>query len=296
MTTVADAIAETRGSFFTSFRPAVNYLNAGIDDSQVTIDLADDVGPIQAGADVCVDLEIMRVRRVTGSTATVVRGWNGSTAATHGVNSQVWVNPQVSNFDIFRALRNDIVDLSAPSNGLFKVTTYDFNFVPTVQGYEIPIADIIGVADVRFRQTGPWKSWPEIRSYRFDQTQATSDFPSGNSITLYEGGYPGQPVHVVLMVPFVVPTGVTSDLQTDVGLPGTANDLPPLGAVMRLAAGREIQRNFNEHQGQPRRQEEVPAGSNLGAYRDIVQLRQTRIQTEANRLKNTYPMYQKGRF
>lgn len=290
MTTLADTIAETRRRFFTSYRPQINILQDTITPTDTSVTVIDPIGSIQSGANIAVGLEVMRVRNVTGQVATVIRGWDGSTAAAHSANDIVYVNPQVTDFDIFAEIRSDLADLSSPDNGLFKVTTVEFNYNSAVQGYEIPTANVIGIADVRYKTPGPDKSWPTMQSWRFDQSQNTGDFASGNSITFYDAGYPGQTVHVTLMVPFTAPTALTTDMQTTVGLPVTCNDLPALGAACRLAAGREIQRNFNEAQGQSRRSDEVPAGANLGAYRDLMQLRSQRIITEANRLKNVYPM------
>lgn len=291
MTTVADSIAECRRSFFTSYRPQINVLTNTMNASETTVTVDDPVMSIQAGADISIGLEVMRVRSISGQVARVIRGWGGSTAAAHTSGAIVYVNSQITDFDIFSAIRNDLVDLSAPDNGLFAVTSYEFNYAPTVQGYPISVADIIDVIDVRYQTPGPWKNWPMISSYRFDQNTPTSDFPSGNSLTIYDSGYPGMKVHVRLMVPFTPPTALTDDLQSHVGLPATCNDLPALGAAIRLGAGREVQRNFNESQGQPRRSDEVPAGANLGSFRNLQALRQQRVLSEANRLKTTYPTY-----
>lgn len=293
MTTLGDTLAETRRRFFTTWRPQINILTSSINSSETQITFDDPPQSAQAGANITIDLEIMRIRNMTGQVATVVRGFDGSTGAAHTSGAVITINPQITDFDIYREICYDLADLSSPDNGLFKPLAYEFNYSPVVQGYEITTADVIGVADVRYREPGPWRSWPSITKWRFDQTVATSDFASGNSLTLYESGYPGQKVHVVLMVPFTIPTALTDDMQDDVGLPRTANDLPSLGAAIRLGAGREVQRNFNETQGQPRRAEEVPAGANLGSFRSLTALRNQRVITEANRLKMTYPTYRR---
>lgn len=290
MTTLADTVAETRRRFFTSYRPQVNLLSANVGTSDTDVSVQDAVGSIQSGSNICVGLEVMRVRKVTGQQATVLRGWDGSTAVAHSANDLVFVNPQVSDFDIAREIVNDLADLSTPDNGLFKVTSTEFTYNPVRMGYDIPVPNIIDVLEVRYKDTGPANTWPTLVKWRYDESQNLTDFPSGNSLVLYEAGYPGQIVHVTVSVPFTNPVALTDDMQTTVGLPATCNDLPALGACVRLAAGREIQRNFNEAQGQPRRSDEVPAGANLGAYRDIAQLRAQRIIAEANRLKASYPM------
>lgn len=290
MTTLLDTIEETRRRFLNSHRDQVNVLTTtiGAGDTSLTID--DPPGVIQAGADLCIDLEVMRVRTVVGQAVTVHRGFGGSTAASHAAGALVYGNPVVSTFDIFREICNDLADLTAPENGLFQVTGYEFTYNPNVQGYEITTANVLDVLGVRYKDTGPWKSWPAIESWKFDENASTADFASGKSLTLYEGGYPGQTVHVTLAVDFTAPTALSTDMQSTVGLPATANDLPALGAALRLSAGREITRNLTEHQGQPRRAQEVPPGANLGAARALADLRRRRIDNEAQRLRSSYPL------
>jgi hypothetical protein len=289
-TTLADTIAETRRRFLNSHRDQVNILTTTIGAADTSLDLVDPPATIQAGTDLAIGLEVMRVRSVVGQTATVIRGFAGSTAASHASGALVYANPIISNFDIFREICNDLSDLCSPGNGLFKVTSYEFTYNPNVQGYEIPTANVLDVLSVRYKDTGPWRSWPTIESWRFDEGASTTDFAAGQSLTLYEGGYPGNTVHVTLAVDFTAPTALTSDMQADVGLPSSANDLPAIGAAIRLAAGREITRNLTESQGQARRAQEVPPGAILGSTRGLQQLRHDRIVAEANRLRSSYPL------
>jgi 3-hydroxyisobutyrate dehydrogenase-like beta-hydroxyacid dehydrogenase len=74
----------------------------------------------------------------------------------------------------------------------------------------------------------------------------------------------------------------------DVGLVSTAEDLPPLGAAMRLLAGLEAQRNLIDTQGDTRRAGEVPAGSITQALRNLAAIRQQRLTAEAQRFQQRY--------
>ena len=75
------------------------------------------------------------------------------------------------------------------------------------------------------------------------------------------------------------------------GLQPSATDLPPIGAAIRLMAGREIKRNFTESQGDTRRSTEVPPGAIAQSANGLARLRQTRIAAEAARLHALYPSY-----
>jgi hypothetical protein len=117
---------------------------------------------------------------------------------------------------------------------------------------------------------------------------ATTDFASGGALVIYEGGYPGQAIRVRYRAPFGSLTALDDDVLADTGLPATAHDLPPLGAAVRLVAGREVKRNFTEAQGEPRRAEEVPPTATLQSSRELLRIRQQRIVAEQSRLLHQY--------
>lgn len=288
---VSDAIAETKRYLNTTYRGQVNTLSGALSSGTTSVSVTYQPGSVQPGAIIAVDLEEMLVLDLSGSTATVARGYRGSTAASHSSGALVYVNPVFSDWDVFRGIATDFQSLSA--NGLYRVSTVNFTYQPALQGYDLSTpTQILDVLEVRCNQPGPSKSWPRITKWTLDQNANTTDFASGNALILYESGFSGQTVQVSLATEFAVPSSVTDDFAT-LGLPPTANDIPCLGAAVRCLAGREVQRNFNETQGQPRRQEEVPPGANLGSGRNLALLRRERIVEEADRLANTFPTYRR---
>jgi hypothetical protein len=68
----------------------------------------------------------------------------------------------------------------------------------------------------------------------------------------------------------------------------TMLDLPPLGAEIDLTLPREISRNFMESQPDPRKAQEVPAGSVSGSVNALIQRRMQRMSEEADRLQRQY--------
>lgn len=295
-TLASDLIESTRRHLFTGQPEKLNKLSAAITSSQTSFAFTYDIAGIQAGSIIAVDLEeifVFAVDSVSKSVTDCSRGFNGSVAASHLSGAIVASQPKFSRFRILQAINDDLLDLSSPSNGLYQIKTVDITFNPVTYGYNLTgTTDIISIAEVRYRTTGPEKSWPQIESYALLRNMPTSgtfaDFASGNALVIYEGAQPGYPIRVRYKAPFVTMANLTDDAQTVAGLSSTMLDIPPLGAAIRLVAGREVKRNFDESQGEPRRAEEVPPQAAMASARELARIRQQRIMAEAARLISTY--------
>lgn len=290
MTTAADLIASCKEYLYAGAHDPVNTLNGSHNTSVTTFTFNYELGAIREGAYLSVDLEIVYVVSASGSTATVIRAQRGTTAATHASGAVVTVNPKFSDFGILRELNNELADLSSPSNGLFKATPVTLTYNAAVQGYDLTsAAAVLDILTVHAETVGPAKAWPEITKYRLKRNFETGDFASTFAIVLYESGQAGRDIRVTYSGPFTALAAVGDDVQSVAGLPATANDIPPLGAALRLLAVREAQRNFNESQPTTRRAEEVPPGAQFNSARGLIMLRQERIRDEASRLVKAYP-------
>lgn len=294
--TCADLIDETRRYLLSSQRETLNSLSASISTtSATTCTLTYDLGGAVAGSIIAVDLELMYVwaADTTTKTLTVQRGYLGSTAATHSSGAIVYVNSKFPAFSIFQALNADLDDLS--QNGVYQIVNKEITFNAAVMGYDLGVTatDIIDVLAVRANIPGPSQDWVPINRWRLDQAANTTDFTTGFSLTLLEEAYPGLAVRVTYAAPFTKFTA-TTDAVTTTGLPTTAYDLPPLGAAMRLSGVREVQRNFNESQGDTRRASEVPPNAQLAGYQALARERARRLKSEASRLASNWPVRRKG--
>lgn len=295
MTTAADLIATTQRYLFAGQREQLNQLSGAHNNSTTTFTFARDLGPLTEGSYVAVDLEIVYVwsTNPTAKTAEVQRAALGSTAATHADGAVAYVNSKFAPFTIFSELNNDLADLCAPTNGLFRLVEVDLTYNPAIQGYDLTGAtDVIDVLRIRYDIPGPSKLWPELRSWQLKRNMDTDAFTSGFAIMLYEPAWPGRQIRVTYSSSFSPFTSLTSTVAST-GLGASAADLPPLGAAMRLAGVRETQRNFNESQGDTRRASEVPPGSQLQGMRALASLRQARIKAEADKLSSSYPTRRK---
>lgn len=292
MTTAQDLVHETRSHLLHGGRESLNKLAATIDDNDTTVTFDFDLGPIQEGAVVSIGLERMYVWSVTESskTAVVERGWDGSTADDHTDGDIVRVNSRFDDFAIFRALNEDIIDLSSPENGLFQVATLDRTYSTTTYGYNLA-SDMIGEPlIVQAEYPGGTGNWMRLGGWRFDTNADSTDFASGKSLHLLgDQGSPGRTIRIVYRAAFDTFLALTDDLE-DIGLPETCADIPPLGAAARLLAGRAVRRSDMDAQGNSRRAEEVSTTDALSSPRGLLAQRQMRINAEAARLFAAYPV------
>jgi hypothetical protein len=231
----------------------------------------------------------------TANTATVQGGWDSTVDANQPVNATVTVSPRFPQARIVQSLNEELTVLCAPTNGLFQMATLEFPYISVVSGYDLPTSpnQILEVYDVRYDIPGPSKKWPRIEkvNWRYESGAETLAFPSGQSLTLSAGGYPGFNVRVFYKAAFnPVLTNLTADAAAATGMSTSMLDIPPLGAAIRLMAGREIKRNFIEGQPDTRRSTEVPPGATARAGMNIQMYYNQRIAQEKSRLQQLWPV------
>lgn len=297
--TVQQAIEDTQRHLHSSQRPELNTLSSDITATTTSIPFTYSAGGIATRALIGVGTEMMYVVAVSGSTATVIRGYN-SDAAAHSSGDIIEVNPRFPQAMIVSALRDEI--RSWPS-GLFSVETVEFSVSSSVSAFNLTgfSADISHILDIRVAPpTGDLtKSWNRLTRWTFTKQANTTDFSSGYSLTFPRDAYfdtrivasDTRAFRVTAAVEFDVSSLVTStDLEDGVGLSVSMLDIPPLGAAWRLMTGKEVIRSSIEIQGQPRRAEEVPPGAALQTGQAIKRLRDQRISEEAMRLRRDWPI------
>lgn len=285
---VFDLIEETRRLILASTREERNKLAADITTPATTLTLSYPIGQITRGTKLSIDLEDIYVWDASGlSVSAMDRGQWGSTAAAHALNTPIHVNPKFSNWEIFNALNDELNSLSAPANGLYRVSTTELEYNPVISGYAYTDTDILSVMEVRYGVPGPSREFLISESWEYSSN--LSDEFAGGSAIFVRDAIVGQPVLIKGKFSF---TPLAATLATDLsttGLPTTAYDILPIGAAWRLTAGLESARNFTTGQGDTRRANEVPPGSNLGGSREWGRLRELRIREEASRLAVKYP-------
>ena len=267
-----------------------NKLATTVSSADTSIVMTYALNSIRAGAVFEIDSELMYVWSVDTATltATVERGYAGTTAAAHTSGAIVVYNPRFPQQQLIDVLNQDIDDLSSPLNGLYRVITVDLAYNGSDRQINIPSASsIIDLIDVRLRYLSD--DFVALRGTRLARDLPTADFASTFAITLDQCTMAGT-LRVRYRAPFVRATTTADNLQTVSFLPVSMEDILEYGVMSRMLAPREVKRNFTESQGDTRRSEEVPAGAVSGSVANILRLRRDRIIAEAAKLAKQYPL------
>jgi len=291
MSTVGAVIDRTVRQLLSGTVEERNKLASTVTATATSIPLSYDVGGVRKGAIIEVEAEQMYVWDVTvaSKTATVERGFNGTTAASHAGGKLVTVNPRFPRANVLSALNQELDDLSSPMHGLFQIKTIDIDYngsdvmmnLPTMQA----ALDLLSVS-VRNIST----EYPIVRKVHLVRDLPTDDFSSGFALRFDQGVRPGR-VHIVYKAAFTNVTAETQNLQNISGLPTTCEDIVEMGVQIRLMSAREIKRNFTESQGDTRRADEVGAGAVANSITGLLRLRRDRIIAEAAKLMRQYPTF-----
>lgn len=203
-------------------------LTAGITPTSLTISV--DRPSVMSSGMIEIGTEQIYVSGVSGSNVTVPpwgRGWRGTTASSHPLNSAVRVSPAWPRSVLYRQINNEL-------NGLypmmFAVKTVKFSTTAYPQ-YELP-SDAEAVLDVGSYWTRI-DGWSPVTRWDVDYLADTTIFPSGKMITLNDALWPGSTIKVTYAAK---PSGLVNpgDLFTSTGLPASMRDVVVLGACLRL--------------------------------------------------------------
>jgi hypothetical protein len=238
-----------------------------------------------------IDEELIHVNSVDRSSgeATVSpygRGYRGSTAASHTLNTRVTVAPTFPKISVKRAI-NDTLRAIYPN--IYGVAATTFTFNASQNTYQLPSAAETILA-VSWDSIGSSQEWIPVRRWRHDPMAATTDFANGNSITINEGIVPGRTVQVVYSKE---PTALSAsgDVFTSVtGLPESCRDLVVYGAAYRMVSFVDPGRlNYVAPEADVN-DTTRPFGSGTSTARYLFGLFQQRLQEESAKLNGKYPV------
>jgi hypothetical protein len=274
---------------FTTMQDQSTHLTSNLTSSGLSFTVGN-AGSISAGV-IEIGSELMWVDSIDSVSNTVTiapygRGFRGTTAAAHSQNDQVVTSPLFPRETVKKAL-NEAIRSVYPD--LFGIAETTFTFNPAVSTYGLP-AGAQQIIQVAWQTTGPSREWLPVRRWRLDRHASVSSFANGASISLYDGIIPGRTVRVVYAKQ---PTILSSDSDsfTDItGLPESSEDVVRLGAAYRLVpffdaphlSGASAEADFSANM------RPVGGSSQLGRY--LLQMYQVRLQEEARRLQELYPV------
>ena len=214
------------------------------------------------------------------------RGYMGTTASPHAQYAQVTLAPTFPRVTIKKAL-NDTIRSLYPK--LFAVGSTTFTFNAAQVTYPLP-DDCREVLYMSWQTTGSSKEWLPIRKWRFDPLANTPTFNTQKTINLYENIQPGRTVKVwYTMVPDTMDAN-TDDFVDVTGLPDSCQDVVVYGACYRLLSFVDAGRINLSSAEADLNDTKIPATAGSSASKYVFALFQQRLQEEALKLSDQFPI------
>ena len=214
------------------------------------------------------------------------RGYLGTTASPHTQYAQVTLAPTFPRVNIKKAI-NDTIRSFYPK--LFAVGSTTFTFNAAQVTYPLP-DDAREVLYMSWQTTGSSKEWLPIRKWRFDPLANTPTFNTQKTINLYENIQPGRTIKVwYTMVPDTMDAN-TDDFVDVTGLPDSCQDVVVYGACYRLLSFLDAGRINLSSAEADLNDTKIPATAGSNTSRYVFALYQQRLQEEAIKLSDQFPI------
>ena len=225
------------------------------------------------------------------NTATVApfgRGYLGTTADTHVIDSKVTISPTFPRFNIKRAINDTIRALGA---NIFAVKTTTFTFTSSVSTYAFNNLNIKNILSVTWQDIGPSKEWVPLRRWDFDALASTTAFGAGaQTITLGEAPVSGRTVKVVYATDPEPFTTNSQDYAAVTGLPESTRDVVILGAAYRLLSFLDPARASQVSPQADETDSKRPYGASQTATKQLYALYVQRLDEETKSQQANYPI------
>jgi hypothetical protein len=214
------------------------------------------------------------------------RGYQGTTAAPHAQYAQVTLSPTFPRNSIKKAI-NDTINSFYPK--LWIASSYTFTFNASQTTYALP-DDVQDILFISWQTTGSSKEWLPVNRWRLDTMANTATFNTQKTINIYEGIQPGRTVQV-----WYTSTPNTLDANTDdfadvSGLPDSCKDVVILGASYKLLSYLDAGRINLSSAEADLNDSKIPSSAGVAASRYIFALYQQRLNEEALKLADKYPI------
>ncbi len=214
------------------------------------------------------------------------RGYQGTSPAPHAQYAQVTLAPTFPRVAIKKAI-NDTINGLYPN--LWAVSSYTFTFNAAVTTYALP-DDVEDVLYISYQTTGSSQEWLPLKRWRLDNFANVATFNTNATLNIYDNVQPGRTVQV-----FYATTANTLDAHTDdfadvTGLPQSSQDVVTLGASYKLLSFLDPGRINLTSAEADSADSKIPSTAGVSSSRYIFALYQQRLNEEALKLKDKYPI------
>ena len=290
MTTLNNLIDDVQMdlSGYTYRQDRVTYLLTNATSSDLVLNVAstDNIGK----GVIEIDDEMMWVDSYDRQTNTITiapfgRGYNGTTAAAHTLNSKVTITPTYPRAVVKRAI-NDTVGAVYPK--VFAVSATELSFLASRTTYPLP-ADAIQILSMAWQSVGPTKEWLPIRQWRWDPIANSGAFPTGRTVSIYDNVLPGRKIQTVYAHLPVTMDSNTSDFELTTGLPSSMRDVVAYGAAWRLSSYIDPARVSITSPQADEIDSKRPYGTGANITKQLQALYLNRLEEESLKQKLQYP-------
>lgn len=248
------------------------------------------------GVILSLDLELFLVTgSPSGGTVSVFPGYLGSSTANHTSGALVYIRRRFTDFQCLQQINNVLDELGG--EGLYNLAQVEVTYNAIQQGYDltdvntsVAISNYIEGIAARYKTPLPDRKYRTIPADRWEVLPMASftvdpNYPSGYQFILNDDAWPGQNILFLFKQGFTHLANYADNVQTTALFPPTANDILPMGAMLRMVPPREVQRNQMQAQPDGRLATEVPPGA-IGSSVNMVRAQyEMRINQEKARLK-----------
>jgi hypothetical protein len=214
------------------------------------------------------------------------RGYQGTTASPHSQYAPVTLAPTFPRVNIQKAI-NDTINSLYPKLWAVASTTFTFNAAQTT--YPLP-DDAEQILYMSWQTTGSSEEWLPITRWRMDPMANAATFNTNNTINIYENIQPGRTIQVWYTTEPNTLDASTDDFADVTGLPESAYDVVIYGAAYRLLSFIDTGRINLTSAEADLNDTKNPYNSGASASRFIFALYQQRLQEEALKLSDKFPI------
>jgi hypothetical protein len=182
---------------------------------------------------------------------------------------------------------NDVINSLYPKLWAVSSTTFTFNASQTT--YALP-DDLESILYMSWQTTGSSLEWLPINRWRADPMANIATFNTTNTVNIYENIQPGRTVQV-----YYTTTPNTLDNNTDdyadvTGLPASSVEVVILGACYKLLSYVDSGRINLSSAEADLNDTKIPSTAGVASSRYIFALYQQRLNDEALKLQDKYPI------
>ena len=292
MPTLNDMVDEVRSSLagYTLRQDRITYLTSAINTTATAIGIGSSAN--LAKGIIEIDDELIWIDNFSQTSSTLNaapgfgRGYQGTSPAPHSQYAQITLTPTFPRSIIKKAI-NDVINSLYPKLWAVSSTTFTFNASQTT--YALP-DDLESILYMSWQTTGSSLEWLPINRWRADPMANIATFNTTNTVNIYENIQPGRTVQV-----YYTTTPTTLDNNTDdyadvTGLPESSVEVVILGACYKLLSYVDSGRINLSSAEADLNDTKIPSTAGVASSRYIYALYQQRLNDEALKLQDKYPI------